>query len=118
MKWLSVLLLFPMLAWGEVSVNGVVTDLVVTDIKLESRGFTCEKKYFWSEGDPHFRGQLDSVCIDIRTLEGIPYDVCNGLGAYVAATEWQAAGNRCWTAEEIQNQDQCDGFSPQPPGCS
>ena len=116
MKWL--LLFVPVLAFAQSSVviDGKKSDLQVIHVELRSNSFDC-KNYFWSDYDPYFRGQLDDICIDIRTLEGIPYDVCNGLGTYVAVTDWQSAGNRCWTPEEIENQEQCDGFSPQPPGC-
>jgi hypothetical protein len=115
MKWL--LLLVPLIAVAQqVTIDGKKSDLTVINIELKSNNFNCEK-YFWSEDDPYFRGQLDKSCIDIRTLEGIPYDVCNWLGVWIAATEWQSAGKRCWLPEEIENQEQCDGFSPQPPGC-
>ena len=103
-------------AQPHVVIDGKKTNHSVIRLELKSNDFDC-KNYFWSIHDPAFRGQLDEHCIDIRTLEGIPYNVCNGLGDYVAVTEWQSAGNRCWTPEEIENRDQCDGFSPQPPGC-
>ena len=117
MKWL--ILLIPMVAFASspsIVIDGKETNHSVIRLELKSNDFNC-KNYFWSIHDPAFRGQLDEHCIDIRTLEGIPYNVCNGLGDYVAVTEWQSAGNRCWTPEEIENRDQCDGFSPQPPGC-
>jgi hypothetical protein len=113
-----ILMLFalPAVSQPVVFIDGEKSNLVAEHIDLRS-GIDCQGDYHWSAFDPYYRGQLDDICIDISTLEGIHYDVCNGLGTYVAVTQWQAAGNKCWTPDEIENGGQCDGFSPQPPGC-
>ena len=115
MKWL--LLLVPIVCFAQpvVIIDGEKSSLIVERVELRS-GIHCDSGiYYWSESDPHYRGQLDAYCIDVKTGEGIHYDVCNGLGDYVAVVEWQAAGNQCYTEREYD--DRCDGFSPLPPGC-
>ena len=114
MKWL--LLLVPIVCFAQpvVIIDGEKSNLIVDSVELRG-GFDCDGDHFWRENDPHFRGQLDASCIDNRTGEGIPYDVCNWLGEWIAVTEWQAAGRQCYTPDEYDNR--CDGFSPQPPGC-
>ena len=114
---LLALMVLSMGALGQtkVFINGSESSLTPTEIHLVSTLVCDSGIYYWSESDPHFRGKLDDYCIDGSSGEGISYDVCNGLGAYVAVTNWNASGKTCYTEETVD--DYCDGFSPQPPGC-